>query len=165
LVDRLEQRIHDLESSSKMTKSIPENGSSMESTLPAIATSSSAEPSSSAASEKNSTVNLLISKSQTLLKLDKADEALDCLEEALELDPENAEALVRKGATLERMQRLQEAIECYDRAIASDSSMIMAYLYKGGVFNRLERHSEALACYEQALRPGKPAITQTATAH
>jgi tetratricopeptide (TPR) repeat protein len=84
--------------------------------------------------------------------LDKPQEALDCFDEVLALDPEHADALVKKGAALERLQRLDEAIECYDLAIARDNSLTMAYLYKGGVFNRMERYSEALACYELALK-------------
>ena len=97
-----------------------------------------------------------MSKSQTLLKLDKPEASLACLDELLTLDPANADALVKKGAVLERLQRLDEAIQCYDRAIAQDDSMTMAYLYKGSVLNRTERYGEALACYDQALkRAGK----------
>ncbi len=94
----------------------------------------------------------LLGKGQSLLNVDKAEEALACFEEILTLDARNAEALVKKGTALERLRMLDEAIECYDRAIAADSSMTIAYLYKGGLFNRLERFTEAMECYEQALR-------------
>jgi len=94
----------------------------------------------------------LLGKGQSLLNVDKAEEALACFEEILTLDARNAEALVKKGTALERLRKLDEAIECYDRAIAADSSMTIAYLYKGGLFNRLERFTEAMECYEQALR-------------
>jgi tetratricopeptide (TPR) repeat protein len=148
LMERMEQRLHDMEASVRAPKTLPEgnsgNGPGAEGdNLPR------------AASDKTNTIQLLFSKSQTLMKLDKAEAALDCLEEVLALDPGNAEALVKKGAALERLQRMPGAIECYDRAIAQDSSMVMAYLYKAGLLNRMERHSEALACYEQALKPGK----------
>jgi len=98
------------------------------------------------------TVALLMGKGQTLLKLDKPDEAVECFDKALAMDPGNTDLLVRKGAALERLQKMDEAISCYDQAIAADSSMTMAYLYKGGVYNRMERYSEALECYEQALK-------------
>ena len=103
-----------------------------------------------APSEKG--VDLLLGKGQSLLNLDKAEEALACFEEALALEPNNADALVKKGTALERLRKLNEAIECYDRAIAADNSMTIAYLYKGGLFNRMERFGEALECYEMALR-------------
>jgi tetratricopeptide (TPR) repeat protein len=151
LMERLEQRLHDMETSVKAGRTLPEghagNG-------PA---ESSGEIPGRAIPDRRNTIQVLFNKSQTLMKLDKAEEALDCLDEILVLDPGNAEALVKKGAALERLQRTQGAIECYDRAIAQDSTLIMAYLYKAGLLNRMERHSEALACYEQALKPGKSA--------
>ena len=97
-------------------------------------------------------VTLLLAKGQSLLNVDKPDEALACFDEVLAIDAQNAEALVKKGTALERMRKLNEAIECYDRAIEADRSMTIAYLYKGGLFNRMERFNEALQCYEQALR-------------
>ncbi len=97
-------------------------------------------------------VTLLLGKGQSLLNVDKPDEALLCFDEVLGIEPQNAEALVKKGTALERMRKLNEAIECYDRAIEADRSMTIAYLYKGGLFNRMERFNEALQCYEQALR-------------
>jgi len=154
LMERLEQRLHDMEASVKPPKTLPEGNSA---NGPA-AESPSGEILPRTAPDKTNTIQVLLNKSQTLMKLDKTEAALDCLDEVLSLDPGNADALVKKGAALERLQRIQGAIECYDRAIARDSSMIMAYLYKAGLLNRMERHSEALACYEQALKPGKPAM-------
>ncbi len=97
-------------------------------------------------------VALLLGKAQSLLHLDKPEEALVCFDEALALDRHNTEALVKKGAALEKLKRLEDAVVCYDSALAVDDSMTLAYLYKGGVFNQLERFSEALQCYEKALR-------------
>jgi tetratricopeptide (TPR) repeat protein len=162
LIDRLEQRIHELEASVKQPHSLIEGRIANGDAYGPAAESSSEGMAAPAAHGQASAINVLLSKSQTLLKLDKAEAALACLEEVLALDPGHADALVKKGAALERLQRFDEAIQCYDRAIAQDNSMTMAYLYKGGVFNRTERYSEALACYEQALkRLGKPARPQT----
>jgi len=98
---------------------------------------------------------LLLAKGQTLLSLDKAEEALACFDQVVALEPRHAEALVKKGTALERLRRTDEALECYDRAIAMDGMLTTAYLRKGGVFNRLERYDEALKCYEQALQIGQ----------
>ena len=154
LMERLEQRLHDMEASVKPPKTLPEANSSNG----PVAESPSGVVLPRAASDKTNMIKLLLSKSETLVKLDQTEAALDCLDEVLTLDPGNADAMVKKGAALERLERIQEAIECYDRAIARDSSMVMAYLYKAGLLNRMERHSEALACYEQALKPGKSAM-------
>lgn len=97
-------------------------------------------------------LGLALANGQALLNSNESEKALACFDEALKLEPDNAEALVKKGAALEQLKRLEEAIECYDRAIAANQALTVAYLHKGAVYNQLERFSEALECYEQALR-------------
>jgi tetratricopeptide (TPR) repeat protein len=158
LMERLERRILELEASVKPPASLPESGTGNGESNGPSEESPHGDISRFDAPDKTGMIDLLVSKSQTLVKLDKPEAALACLDEVLALDPGHADALVKKGAALERLQRFDEAIQCYDRAIAQDNSMTMAYLCKGGVFNRMERYSEALACYEQALkRAGKAA--------
>jgi len=145
-VKRLEQRIHELENhaSPRTENGTHENGEASEAQAPSVETEASPhEP---------DRITTLLGKGQSLLNVEKPEEALICFDEALALDPKNPEALVKKGATLERLRKLNEAIQCYDRAIQADSSMTIAYLYKGGLCNRMERFNEALECYEQALR-------------
>lgn len=140
VVDRLEQRILQLE---QMTHSPVQDSPA----LSEVVSGSHATPSA----DHTARITLLLGKGQSLLNLEKSDDAIACFDEILKLDENNTEALVKKGVALERLRKLNEAIECYDRAIAADDSMTIAYLYKGGVFNRLERFDEALACYEKAL--------------
>ena len=102
-------------------------------------------------SSQNPRISMLLGKGQSLLSLDKAEEALACFEEVLTIEPNHTEALVKKGLGLEKLRKPQEAIECYDRAIAADNTLTIAYLYKGGLYNRMERFGEAMECYEQAL--------------
>jgi tetratricopeptide (TPR) repeat protein len=109
-------------------------------------------PEARAQTDLQARVSLLLGKGQSLLSLEQFDEAIACLDEAIALDPTNAEAFEKKGTALEKQGHLDEAIENYDRAIVLDDSLTMAYLCKGGVYNRLDRYSEALQCYEQALR-------------
>lgn len=97
-------------------------------------------------------VNLLLTEGQALLDGGDAENALVYFEQALDLDPNNTEALIKKGTTLESLRKMPEALAAYDRAIATDSSITVAYLYKGGVLNRLQRFAEAMECYEQALK-------------
>jgi tetratricopeptide (TPR) repeat protein len=157
IIGRLEKRIQDMEQATQARPPLPEpaapNGdpaaNAAHSHSDAAAVEHGAEP---VGSETAAKIVMLLGKGQTLLRLDQAENALACFEAALELEPDNAEALIKKGGALERLQRLDEALACYDRVIAGDSSKTMAYLYKGGVFNRMERYSEALECYEQALR-------------
>ncbi|HMP82295.1 MAG TPA: tetratricopeptide repeat protein [Verrucomicrobiota bacterium] len=140
-IERLEKRILELEHSA--TPPLPDG----KNTPP-----DSQSGSASAASDSAAQITLLLGKGQSLLNLDKTDEAVACFDEVLLMDQNNTDALVKKGVALERQRKLNEAIECYDRAIAADDTVAIAYLYKGGICNRLERFSEALECYEHALR-------------
>jgi tetratricopeptide (TPR) repeat protein len=165
-MERLEQRIREMEATAQH-RSLHEGGGSNGDTLVLAADAGlpAGDQNGAHLSGTGDKFSLLLSKGQTLLKLDKAEEALTCFDEALAQQSEHPEALLGRGTALERLQRLTEAIECYDRAIASDGTMTMAYLHKGGVFNRMERYSEALECYEQALRSqDKVQVAEPATA-
>ncbi len=140
-VEQLEKRIHQLDGTNFGAARLAgiaalKSGSISESNDPAVADGSD---------------DSLLGKGQTLLANGEPEKALACFDEALKLDPANAEALVKKGSALETLRRLPEAIEAYDRAIAADDSLTVAYLYKGGVLNRLQRFAEAMECYERAL--------------
>jgi tetratricopeptide (TPR) repeat protein len=152
VIERLEQRIRQIETSSSTSRPSPEfapgNGASVGVTPKALTLEAGEMPARIAADR----VSLLVGKSQTLMKIDKLDAALRVLDEALTIEPENADAFIKKGVALERLHRVDEAVRCFDRAIDIDPSITMAYLYKGALFNRMERYNEALACYEQALK-------------
>ncbi len=145
-ISRLEKRIRELEMAAHI---LPPTGSAE------VKTNGHA-PEPGAAVEPGSATEmrtrLLLGKGQSLLHLNKIQEAIACFDEALEIEPTNPEALIKKGTALERQEKLKEAIEYYDRAIEVDGSLTIAYLQKGGVFNRLELYSMAQECYEQALR-------------
>ena len=153
-LNRIEQRIHDLEQTSHPPLNPAPPASNHSETAPTQAESNS-EPAAvedSADTGEGSRLGLLLGKGQSLLNLDQPEEALKCFNQALALEPAHTDALMKKAVALERLRKLPEAIECYDRAIAADESLTIAYLYKGGLLNRMERFGEALECYEQALR-------------
>lgn len=156
-IDQLQKRILELEQSAQASTTAgtrsraaltkPADGSNIEPLMPEDTTSgatSEVEPPAS-----RSTV--LLGKGQALLNLDATETAMECFDEVLDLEPNNAEALVKRGMAFEKMQDWESALENYDRAINADSSMTVAYLYRGGVCNRLQRYREALESYEQAL--------------
>jgi tetratricopeptide (TPR) repeat protein len=152
VIERLERRILQFEASGKTSRPLPEHA-------PANGTAAGGPARPPAPAKADTTtrntaeeVSLLVGKSQTLLKMNKSEEALAALEEALSIDPDNGDALLKKGTALERLERVDEAILCFDRAIALDPSTTMAYLYKGALYNRMHRYPESLACYEQALK-------------
>jgi len=148
-MERLERRIHHLEHTSHAQLNLQP---SKESDQGILQNGDTIDASTGSAAMNGSRVTTLLGKGQSLLSLDKPEEALTCFDEVLELAPRHTDALIKKAMALERLRKLPEALACYDRAIAADGSLTIAYLYKGGLFNRMERFAEALECYEQALR-------------
>ena len=122
VVNRLEQRISELESGQKL--------------LPEIASVKPAD---------------LLTEGQKQLDANAPQKALECFDKFLSAHPQHAEALVKRAAVLEKLGREDEALACYNRAIAADGTLVVAHLHKGGLLNRLRRYDEALNCYEQAL--------------
>lgn len=148
LIERLEGRIHELETAAH-TAHAP-NGAGERKPFTNLRDAAAGAPSHT---------TVMLGKGQTLLNLGQLEGALSCFEEVLAQEPDNAEVHLRKGMALERLKRLNEAVACCDRAIALDGSLTQAYLCKGSLFNQLERYNEALECYEQALRTeAKPSL-------
>lgn len=141
-ITRLEKRIQELEQVAHISPP-KDNGASH---------SKSENGEDVPASPEDTRIKVLLGKGNSLVHLNKIQEAIACFDEVLAMDPENADAFVKKGNALERQEKLKEALDCYDRAIQADDSLTIAYLQKGGVFNRLELYSMAQECYEQALR-------------
>lgn len=165
-IDQLQKRILELEHSVQTPPASPSGQANRTNGKPVIAPAANtsnieplmpedtAEPAVDEASP-SSRASVLVSKGQALLNLDSIEPAMQCFNEALALEPNNAEALVKRGMAFEKMQDWERALECYDNAIAADASLTVAYLYRGGVCNRLQRYREALESYEQALRTEK----------
>ncbi|MBW8865499.1 MAG: hypothetical protein JF609_11390, partial [Verrucomicrobia bacterium] len=128
VVDRLEKRIHELESGQKM--------------LPEIVATTTSTPKTSD----------LLTEGQKYLDANAPLKALECFDQFLSANPERADGLVKRAAALEKLGREDEALMCYNHAITADNSLVIAHLHKGGLLNRLRRYDEALNCYEQALQ-------------
>jgi tetratricopeptide (TPR) repeat protein len=153
-IEQLEKRIQRLEQGPEAALRIaaPEGSATGPAHPPNASTGGTAAVTQSSATAQAVQISALLNQGQTCLKENDLESALRFFEQALSLNPNEAEVLVKKGVTLERMQRPTEAIDCYDRAIAADAGMTSAYLRKGSLYNRAERFKDALECYEQALQ-------------
>jgi protein O-GlcNAc transferase len=79
------------------------------------------------------------------------DAALPCFLQAIELQPDYAEAYSNLGAALNETGDHLKAITAYSRAIELDSSMYEAHNNLGNVYKDCQRYDEALACYRRAI--------------
>lgn len=91
------------------------------------------------------------SKGAALTILGKYEEAIDCIDNALKLSPNNEVALVNKGMALSRLGRHREALKCYNEAIRVNPSYEVAWNNKGNALTRLNRYDEAIKCYDRAI--------------
>jgi tetratricopeptide (TPR) repeat protein len=80
------------------------------------------------------------------------EEALQAYNEALHLNPKNAEIHRDKGHVLLKLNRYNEALDAYNEAIQLKPSDEHFYIHKGHAFLKLQRFAEALVVYDQAVR-------------
>ncbi|MFQ6107358.1 MAG: tetratricopeptide repeat protein [Thermoplasmata archaeon] len=92
------------------------------------------------------------SKGAALTILGKYEEAIECIDNALKLSPDNEVALVNKGTALSRLGRHREALKCYNEAIRVNPNYEVAWNNKGNALTRLKRYEEAIRCYDRAIQ-------------
>ena len=90
-------------------------------------------------------------KAISLKELKRYDEAIQCWEKALEIDPRCAAFWKGKGTGLGNVRRFEEALACYSKAVEIDPRNADAWYNKGRALHSLGRYEEALACYSKAL--------------
>ncbi|MEW6619491.1 MAG: serine/threonine-protein kinase, partial [bacterium] len=93
----------------------------------------------------------LSNKGTALLNLGRSQEAISCYDEALEINPKDAEVWNNKGVTLKNLGRYQEAISCYDEALEIDPRDAETWNNKGTALDNLGRPQEAISCCDKAL--------------
>ena len=81
----------------------------------------------------------------------RMDEALADIEAALELRPDDAEAVLNRANVLKSLNRLEAALAGFDRALALKPHWPQAENNRSTVLQTLGRHDEALAGYDRAL--------------
>ena len=87
----------------------------------------------------------------TLINLNRFDEAIECYDKALKINPNNVKAWNNKAFALHNLNRLEEAIECYDEALKIDPNFISALQNKAFALRTLNRLEEAIECDEKTL--------------
>lgn len=80
-----------------------------------------------------------------LEKSGKYNEAIDALNEAIKIDPEDSHAYKARGCILMRMENYQAALRDLDKAIELNPREKDAYFYRGSIYH-------SVGNYEQAIR-------------
>lgn len=79
------------------------------------------------------------------------DPAIEWFEKALQIDPENIDALKNMGLSLMEKGKYEEAIEFFDAVLDREDSDVEAWKNKGICLDEIERYDEAIRCYDMAL--------------
>jgi RNA polymerase subunit RPABC4/transcription elongation factor Spt4 len=91
------------------------------------------------------------SKGAALTILGRYEEALECIDAALKINPINEVAWVNRGTALTRLGKHREALKSFNEAIKQNPSYEVAWNNKGNTLARLKRFDEALKSYEMAI--------------
>jgi len=91
------------------------------------------------------------SKGASLNALGRHQEAINCYERALAIDPNHPTVWHNKGVALHFLHRHDEAIACYDKALSVNADYANAWNNKGKLLRVLGRNDEAVNCYDRAL--------------
>ncbi len=94
----------------------------------------------------------LISKGASFCFLKKYQEALECSNKALELDPNiSLDGLSTKAWALNGLKKYDEALECSNKALELDKNNVWVLSNKAWALNGLKRYDEALECSNIAI--------------
>jgi tetratricopeptide (TPR) repeat protein len=85
--------------------------------------------------------------------LKKYEEALECSNKALEIDPDDSDNLNNKAWAFNGLKRYEEALECSNKALELNRgpNNFSALTNKAAALNGLKRYEEALECSNKAL--------------
>src|SRR5918992_124172 len=94
----------------------------------------------------------LILQSHALLAAARAREALECAEQALRLEPRNADALYLLGVAHYRCGELSQAEARLKQAVQTDASVALFHTTLGNVLQDRGALDEAVKAYRRAIR-------------
>ena len=90
-------------------------------------------------------------KGYALNELGKRNEAIQCYDIILAIDPKNVVALTSKGISLSELREYGKSTPYFDKALAIDPKNVVALLGKGTVFIMRGQFKEAIQCYDIIL--------------
>jgi tetratricopeptide (TPR) repeat protein len=81
-------------------------------------------------------------------------------DEALRLDPNNADAYINRGNAYDALGRSQDALRDYDRAVAVNPNHVLIYLNRAITYYRVKEYAKARADLQKLADLGVPPPVQ-----
>ena len=91
-------------------------------------------------------------KGDSLHNSGKYQEAMDCYDQALKIDPKHADALVNKSDALLRLGKYQEALGYAEEALKINPQDITAWYNKAEALGYLDKPAESIEAYERFIK-------------
>src|SRR5688500_16391765 len=88
-------------------------------------------------------INTLLETSSTLYNQQKYDEAIQYLDKALQIEPNNTNALINKGGALSNLEKYDETIQNFDKVLDIDPNNVDA-LYSKAYVSMINRNMKKL---------------------
>lgn len=93
----------------------------------------------------------LLKQGNTLMALQRYDEAIASLDQALKLKPDYADAWLEKGHALAQLQRYPQALDAYDEALKLNFDHAEAWYRRAIILNKMNRYQDAIAALNKTL--------------
>jgi tetratricopeptide (TPR) repeat protein len=94
----------------------------------------------------------LLSRAKAFNDLRRYEEALQDLNRALELDPNNTQALGLRGNTYLTMKRYEQALRDLNRALQLDPNNAQTLGLRGDTYRKMKRYEQALQDFTRGLQ-------------
>jgi len=79
-------------------------------------------------------------------------EAIEELNQAIELDPASAKAYNNRGSAYHYLDQHERAIQDFDKAIRLNPDYALAYYNRGSTYHHLDQHERAVQDFNEAIR-------------
>ena len=128
-------------------------------TLNSNSNTSQASTVSAGSDEARRQAQSLVAKGKELYRDDQDEQAVDTFKQAIQNDPDNAEAHLRLGMSYGALERKDEAegeykksVELFKKKTSGDSLDADQYFFLGEAHSFLHQDTEAVRAYRQALK-------------
>jgi tetratricopeptide (TPR) repeat protein len=95
--------------------------------------------------------NIWYKTGNTHYRCGRNNEAIECYDKAIEIDPNYTSAWNGKGLVLKRLKKYDEALKCYDKAIEINPNYAKAWIKKCNALCSLGKYEEAIKCCDKAI--------------
>ncbi|MDR4511920.1 MAG: tetratricopeptide repeat protein [Nitrososphaeraceae archaeon] len=99
---------------------------------------------------KETDIFTLHGKADYYYRLGKYQEALECYDSILKIQPNDEYILLHKGNILVQLNKDKKALECFDKVISRNPNTLEPWLYKAQINIKNKNYEAVLSCLDQA---------------